>query len=211
LPYYTGANASTVTMTTDFTNKSNNIIVFGNLSGANIAGFLNVNTSVVAATADVSGYKIRGTVVSIDTANNTATLRSNTWLTYGNVANITANAGSNTINIKSLTGTYNIINMGVYSDPTHPLKDIVFVGDSVLIANNTQQKVTQIDYTNGVITVANNWGSNANSTMAVARNFVATGTNVIIYGPVGVQYFPSLTTEAGEALLTESGSFILLD
>jgi uncharacterized protein (DUF4213/DUF364 family) len=33
---------------------------------------------------------------------------------------------------------------------------------------------------------------------------------VIIYGPVGLQYYPELTTESGITIITEDGKIILL-
>jgi hypothetical protein len=138
----------------------------------------------------------------------TITLDDTYWLTYSNVAIVTANSGSNVINITSLTGKYDIINNGVYSNTAYPLKDIVFAGDYVLIDNNGSNLVTSVDYVNGKIVVASNFTANANSYLTVNRTFVA--TDVKIYGPTGIQYIPELITEDGNTLVTEAGNIILL-
>jgi hypothetical protein len=51
--------------------------------------------------------------------------------------------------------------------------------------------------------------------MAVSRTYSAGGTvdkaeEVIIYGPLGLQYYPELTTESGVTIITEDGKIILL-
>jgi len=210
LEHYTGANSSGCNMVTSFTNKSNNVLNFTNLSGANLANIIFANSTTITVTPP-QGPTVHGLAIAVDSTNNTVTLDSNTWLTFGNVANITANAGSNTINITSLTGSYNVINMGDYSNTAYPLMDIVYVGDLVLIGNNTQQVVTNIDYVGGIITVANNWASNSISQMSVSHTMTAYDSQIKLYGPVGTQYFPELTTETGDTLTTESGLLILLD
>ena len=55
----------------------------------------------------------------------------------------------------------------------------------------------------------------SNSSMTVVRNFTAGGTvlkkdQVKFYGPAGLQYFPQVTLENGDFLITEDGQFILL-
>lgn len=143
---------------------------------------------------------------------NTVILKDNVWLTFANVATITANAGSNTINITTITDSYNIINNGVYTNPAYPIIDIVRAGDLILVANNTQRTVQSVDYTHNKITLTTNLSSNANSFLSVNRTINTTGVpdGVKIFGPVGTQYFPEITTEAGDSLLTELGDLILL-
>jgi hypothetical protein len=109
-------------------------------------------------------------------------------LTFANVAIVTGNSGANVINITSLTGKYDIVNNGNYSNTAYPLKDIVYAGDNVLVDNNTSKTVSSVDYINGKIYLTANLSANANSYMAVNRTFSATGNNVIIYGPLGTQY-----------------------
>jgi hypothetical protein len=233
LAYYTGYPASFATMTTDFTNKSTNVVEFYNLLGANLQDFITTTSTVTMVdndgneiTSDVIGI----TGVSVQDINSESgsedlmalngtedlmlvnadsiTLDDFVWLTYPNVAVITANSGSNVINITSITNSYNIINNGVYSNTAYPLKDIVHVGDTVLIANNSSQTVSNIDYINGKIYVPTNFAAYSNSYLTVNRTFIA--TDVKIYGPTGIQYIPELTTESGDTLLTENGNTILL-
>jgi hypothetical protein len=129
--------------------------------------------------------------------------KDNVWTTFANVARVTANAGSNVINISSLTGSYNLINGGVYSNVAYPLKDIIQVGDSVLVrsdANTSNSKtVTQVDYANNLVIVSSNYTSNvsgANSYISVNRTYTSnTGSFVRILGPLGLNYIPYLSTE----------------
>lgn len=233
LAYYTGYSSSFATVTTDFTNKNTNVVEFYNLLGANLQDFITTTSTVTMVdndgneiTSDVIGI----TGVSVQDINSESgsedlmalsgtenlmlvnadsiTLDNFVWLTYPNVAVITANSGSNVINITSITNSYNIINNGAFSNTAYPLKDIVYVGDTVLIANNTSQSVSAIDYVNGMIYVPTNFSSSSNSYLTVNRTFIA--TDVKIYGPIGIQYIPELATESGDTLLTENGNTILL-
>ena len=209
LSYYTNYPASGVTMTADFTNKSNNIVSFNNLAGANIANFIFTTNSSITITP-TNGPNVHAEIVSVDTTSNTITLSSNVWLTFANVAVVTGNSGANVINIKSLTGKYDIVNNGKYSNTAYPLKDIVFAGDKILVANNTSKTVNYVDYTGGKIYLTSNLSASANSYMAVNRTFSATDGKITIYGSVGLQYIPELTTEDGRTITAEDGRIILL-
>lgn len=214
LYFYTNTAASNVTMNTSFTEFSTNIVQFNNLGdGVNIADFIFANSTIVLSTA--RGPNVVSEIVSINASSNTVTLSTNTWLTFGNVAYISANSGSNTINIRSLTDAYDIINNGNYSNIAYPLMDIAYIGDQVLVANNTARTIQSIDYVNGIITLTTNLSDDANSLMSVKRTYSAGGTinksqEVIIYGPQGLQYYPQLVTESGETIITEDGKIILL-
>ena len=109
-----------------------------------------------------------------------------------------------------MTGAYDIINNGHYSNTAYPLKDIVYAGDKVLVDNNTSKTVSTVDYANGKIYLTANLTANANSYMAVNRTFSATGNNVVIYGPIGLQYIPEITTEDYRTLTTEDNRKLLL-
>ena len=215
LYYYTSAASSNVTMTTDFTTKSTNILKFNNLgTGVNLANVIFANS--IIKLSPTNGPNVVAEVVSINSSSNTVTTVGNTWLTFANVAYVNANATTTTINILSLTNSYNIINNGVYSNTAYPLKDIVYVGDYVLVANNAERRVTAVNYTTGTITVSSAISSNAsNGLMSVRRTFSAGGTignayQVVIYGLVGTQYTPELITESGQTLITEDDKTILL-
>ena len=168
LSHYTDDTMSGAIMTADFENTSNNIIQLTNLNGANLANIfhidpINPKNSSVIQILPPNGPYVSSDVIAYDTVANTVIVRENTILSYNGVAVIEAFAYTNTINILSLTGAYDLMNNGVYSDPNNPLKDIVYVGDTILIDNNDPQVVTAIDYNtgNGIIYVANTWAVDA--------------------------------------------------
>lgn len=211
LDHYTGYVGSSVTMSADFINKSNNVIQFNDLAGANIADFIFANSTITVSSP--VGPNISSSIVSIDPVSNTVTLTEHTWLTFSNVATITANAGSNVINITSLTGSFDIINNGQYRDMDAPLKDIVVAGDEVLIGNivgGEIKTVADVDYVQNKVYLTTNLSSDANTFMSVNRTLNAIGGSIIIYGPIGLQYIPQLATEDGRILTTEDGRIILL-
>jgi len=207
LSYYTGNLTSSVTMEANFTNTSNNIVKFNSLAAANLADIVLSNSTLVMTTS--YGYVIKSEVTNVVAGNaNTVTLKDNVWLSYANVAYVSANSGGNVINITTLTDSYNIINNGNYTTPSNPLADILHVGDKVLVANNTEKTVTSINYATGVVQVDTNFSNNAVSLMSVNRTFST--TNVLIFGPLGTQYYPEITDEFGNTITTENDQLILL-
>jgi hypothetical protein len=209
LDHYTGYLGTSATMTTDFVNKSNNIIQLNNLAGADISTFIFPYYSYIKI-IPVNGPNVYSYVTSVVTSANTVTIASNIWLTYSNVAVVTGTTGTNTINITSITNSYNVINNGIYSNTAYPLKDIVYAGDKILVDNNTSKVVSSVDYILGKIYLTTNLTSSANSFLSVSRTFTAAGDKVEIYGPIGTQYIPQLTTEAGQTITTEDGNILLL-
>jgi hypothetical protein len=210
LSNYTGYPGSSVTMVSDFTHPSNNIIKFNDLAGANLAGFLFSN-SIIEVTP-TNGPNIRSELISFSTVSNTVVLKTNTWLTFANVAFVSSNTHSNVINIKSLTNSYNIVNNGNYSNTSYPLKDIVYAGDKILIGSNTSNSrvVSSVDYENGIIYLTSNSSLTSTNTLLSVNRTLSAQTAVRIYGPLGQQYIPQLTTENGDILTTEAGQIILL-
>ncbi len=214
ISHYTGYPGSHAHMYADFTNKSNNIIEFQGLAGANLETFIFPAQSILSITT-TNGPNVRADVVSVDGTSNTVTISSNVWLTYSNVAVVSGNASSNVINITSITDSYNVINNGRYSNTSYPIRDIVYVGDTILVDNNTSKLVSWVDYTNNRIILSSTLSSNvSNSYLSVNRTFVANSAvgneQIYIYGPVGQIYVPSLITEDGNQLITESGAELLL-
>ena len=207
LGYYTGNPGSYGVMTSTWTNQSNNVINFYGLSGANLQNIIVVGDSVTLTTAN--GFNVHSEVVEVNvTPANTVTLKDNVWTTFANVAYVHANSGTNIINITSLTNSYDIINNGKYSNTAYPLKDIVYAGDYVLVANNIEKQVQAVNYTSGIVYLNSNLTSPVNSLMSVRRT-ISTST-VRIDGFVGTVYYPSLTDELGNLLATENDNVILL-
>ena len=175
---YTGVDTSTATIVTDFVNYGNNIVQFDNLNDVDISTFIYPNSSITMTTAN--GFIVQSDVLSVDGSANTIILKDGAWLTFANVAEVSADAGSNTINITSLTGTYDIINYGNYSDYNYPLKDIVFAGDTILV-NNMIQTVSSVDYTsnNGIIYLNGNLPYAASGNLTVNRTFVTNDVQIL--------------------------------
>jgi hypothetical protein len=107
-----------------------------------------------------------------------------------------------------LTGSYDIVNNGNYSNTQYPLKDIVFAGDKVLVANNTEKTVQSVDWEGGTITLTTSLANAVNSLMSVQRT-VST-TDVIIYGPVGLASTPELLTQNNQTIITQDNKIILI-
>ncbi len=207
LGFYTGDPGSYVTMSSTWDNASNNIINFYDLVGANLQNVI-LPTDDILITLN-NGFQIHSEVVEVfGDGSNTAILKDNVWLTYANVAYVTANAGSNVINISTLTGSYDIVNNGSYSNTQYPLKDIVFAGDKILVANNTERTVQSVNWENGTITLTTNLINYANSLMSVQRTVIS--TDVVIFGPQGTQYTPELVTENGDNITTQDNNILIL-
>lgn len=210
-----GAHGATATIKTDYTNKSNNIVKFNNLSGANIAQIIFADSTYLELTTD-GGDKVKSLVKNVNHINNTVSLESNTWLTFSNVAHVMGNTGSNEINITYFTGRFDVVNGGVYSNTAHPLIDIVHEGDTIMLADSVERVVDYVDYYtgNGIIYLTQNLDADFDSLIDVRRNFVANSTSsfdgIRIFGPVGTTYIPELTTQSGMSLITEDGKVILL-
>jgi hypothetical protein len=200
----------TFNMESDFTNYSNNIITFKNISpGTNIANIFTSNTIVKFTTAngDLGG----GLINSINYLANTITLTTNTWLTFGNVATVRANPSTSTINITAITDSYNIINNGVYSNTAAPLRDIIKAGDTIETGNMIRT-VQSVNYSTNVITLTANLTYGSNGYLSVRRTYTGIPSNFIVYGPVGQEYFTEVVTEDGLYTITdEDGKTILLD
>ena len=236
LGYYT-SQEGTAQMVANFTNQSNNIVTFNNLAGADIETIIFPNSYIemVSSNGDIIYSKVtsvfNGTNEDLmsesgleDMLNEISasedlltegvgafiTLQDNTWLAFANVAQVTANAGSSFINIRSLTGSYNIINNGNYTNANVPLMDIVRAGDSILVANNSVRTVTNVNYLAGVVYLNTPLTSNVNSLMSVNRTFTATNQNIRLIGAVGLQYLPQLLTEDGRTLTDEQGNILVI-
>ena len=228
LSHYTGTTGSTGTIAGSFVNPSNNTIVFNNLAGAEIQNFIFPDSTIHLTssngdkiTSTVSGVFINyedllsgsgsedlltesGTddlLTDISDTYSYITLTDNFWMSFANVAYVTAVAGSNVINIVSLTDSFNIMNDGIYTNPNVPLMDIIRAGDNILV-NNMTKMVTSIDYTNNILYVNGTLAYGANALLSVSRTY--TTNDIQIYGTVGIQYTPELSTEDGNPILYPS-------
>lgn len=208
-----GTSGATAVIVTNNSNKSNNIVKFNNVAGANIANIMFANVTSISLSS-TNGPQIRSLISEVNHINNTIKLSSNVWLSFANVASISGNVGDNTINVNSLTGTYNIINNGVYSNTSYPLKDIIFAGDTINIPNNTTLTVQSVNYVTGIITLSTNLASNSTGLLTVNRTFLANSNynsdQIQLYGPVGISYTPELITQDGITIITQDGSILLL-
>jgi hypothetical protein len=107
-----------------------------------------------------------------------------------------------------LTNSYNIVNNGEYSNTQYPLKDIVFAGDKVLVANNTEKTVQSVNYVGGTITLTTSLANTVNYLISVQRT-VST-TDVIIYGPVGLATTSELLTQNNQTIITQDNRILLI-
>ena len=129
-------------------------------------------------------------------------------MTFANVASVSVSAGNTVINMSNLTGSYDIINNGEYSNNTCKLIDIVYAGDKILVANNTEKIVSSVNGSANTITLTTPLSNSAISFLSVRRTIST--NDVRLDGFVGTVYYPSLTTEDGAVLVTENDEVILL-
>ena len=224
LYYYTQASSSNVQISVPLITPgstgyqpSNNIIIFNNLSGANLGNIIFANTSTISLTS-TTGDNVTSLITSVDYANNKATISSNVFLAFANVANVSYTGGSNTININKFTNSFNIINNGVYANTEYPILDIVHTGDTISVSPvGGFATVSSVDYVHNVIYLNSNLSGSGSQTgnLTVYRTFSAGGSsgsayNVIIYNTIGTQYFPEITDGYGNSITTEAGDYILL-
>jgi hypothetical protein len=195
------------------TSPSNNIISFTNLLGANLANIFVANTSTVRFTY---GGRFTDVINSLVTGvgGNNITIQDNVWTYFANVATGNARAGNNqVINISTLTGNYDIVNNGQYSNTQLKIADVIRVGDTLYV-NGSSQTVTSIAASTNVaasiVTLSGPLSSGANGLISIGRTFTSLYNNIQIFGPVGTQYYLTLTTEDGQILITEDGNTLLI-
>jgi len=214
----TGTIATIVGGTADV--PSNNIIVFGNLYGANLHNIFFANTTTInfeyGSNPDDCVVSL---VIGVD--GTSITLQDNVWTYFANVATSTwLNSNNYTLNITSLTGSYDIVNNGFYSNTAYPMEDVIRVGDSVYV-NGVSAVVTVVDYnysydnngniiSYGTVDLNGPLTAGANGLVSISRTMVSLYEDIQIYGPVGVQYFVELTTEDGNTLTDEQGNALLI-
>lgn len=213
LGYYTGDNGSNAAMFTTFANPSNNIIHFGSLVGANIGQIINVG-SILSITQN-HGPNVYSEVLSVNYTTNNAIIRDNVFTSFANVATANVVTSNNRINILSLTGQYDIINNGEYSNTSNKLRDIAFIGDRIRVvdaantANVFHGTITYVSYPNNVIFANTTLGFTSNSAnVSIARDIVS--TSVVIYNTLGSVFYPELTTQNDVTITTQDDRILIL-
>jgi hypothetical protein len=188
---------------------SNNIVVISNTLGANVANIFTPNSSIISFTYGTGATDfVSSLVIATNPAANTITLQDNVWTYFANVA--VANTINNIqLNILSLTGSYDFVNNGNYSNTEYPMMDVIRAND-VLYVNGTSQTVSSVNYVTGVVTLNSALSAGGNGLVSISRTMSSTYENVQIYGPVGTQYFLALTDELGNVLTDEQGNDILI-
>lgn len=210
LGYYTGDPGSNAAIFTTFENSSNNIIHFGSLVGANIGQIINVG-SIISITQN-HGPNVYSEVLSVNYTTNNAIIRDNVFTSFANVATANVVTSNNRINILSLTGQYDIINNGEYSNTSNKLRDIAFIGDRIRVVSGSSVfhgTITYVSYPNNVIFANTTLGFTSNSAnVSIARNIVS--TDVIIYNTLGTIFFPELITQSGQQITTQDNRILIL-
>ena len=111
-------------------------------------------------------------ISSIDNINDIIYLSDANALEYANVAY--GYPIGNSFVITSLTGTFDFINGGVYSNNSNKLLDVAYPNDYISIPNNTNLLINSIDYANNIIYANSEFnysGTEEDSLMSITRNF----------------------------------------
>jgi len=133
---------------------------------------------------DENNNLIKSRILSIDDTRDIIYLKDHTILDLSNVAYGYANAQTNSVFITSLTGSYDLLNNGNYSNTLNYLRDIVFVGDKITIGNNYNVEINTIDYENRILTLAPyviNEGSNVLPTLISFKRKIETSNVYVNY------------------------------
>ena len=203
LYYYTGNKNSNVSMSIVAPNKSTNKIKFGNMSGVPLYTILSPNNIIEFITPH--GDTVKSEIISVN-ADNSIIVDTNVWLNFANVATISAVSGSNAISVTSLTGLYDIINNGNYSNKSSPMRDVIRIGDSILIPNNTINIIDDINYASNVVYLKSNVTQSTNNALiSIVRTIIS--SDVTIFGSKQ-QY--RITDDLQNILTTENGLQLIL-
>jgi hypothetical protein len=170
---YTQNAYSYATMSADWSNKSNNIVQFYNLNSINLSSIFS-NSSILVINPTY-GNAIKSEVIDINYTNNTVILKDNVWLTFANVAYANGNIGSNTLNVREITNSYDIINNGNYSNTQNKLQDIIFPGDKLKI-DDISYTVNSINYQYNIIELTTNLVSTVNNLISINRTLSVGGS-----------------------------------
>lgn len=213
ISYYTNETTQAQITAGTFASPSNNIISFSNLLGANLANIFVANTSTIVYHYGSGNTDVVKSLVTAVGGNN-ITIQDNVWTYFANVATGTVQTGNNqVINISTLTGNYDIVNNGQYSNNQLKIADVIRVGDKLWM-NGTSQTVTSVALSGNVaasiVNLSGPLSASPNSMISIGRTITSLYNNVQIFGPVGTQYYLELTTENGNILITEDGNTLLI-
>jgi hypothetical protein len=182
-----------------------NTIVFFNTSGGNVANVVSSNSYLtIYSSYDGIFYSRIKSATS-----NTITLHDN-WITVvPNVASATANAGSNVININSLTDSWSIT---TGNTPSY-ISDIINTSDLISFDGITYKSITHVDQPDQIgtareIRVNTAFGSAQSGYLTVSKNVIS--SNVWVSGIVQIPEVTNILTEGGDILTTENNLIILL-
>jgi hypothetical protein len=212
LYHFTGTAGSNAAVYYSGSSTSNNILQFYNLAGANLASIISANV-IVSLNSD-TGPNIYSEIISVDSTSNTAVIKDNVFTTFANVVLGTATSGNNRINISDVTGQYDIINNGEYSNANNYIEDIIFKNDVLNIVKSDGSAshtatVTYVSYSNNVIFL-NSAPSFSGTNSLITVNRTIDYTDINIFNNLGTVYFPQLVTQSGSILTTQDGKILLL-
>jgi hypothetical protein len=182
-----------------------NTIVFFNTSGGNVANVVDSNSYLTIYSSYDGIFYSR---IKSATAN-TITLQDD-WITVvPNVASATANAGSNVININSLTDSWSIT---TGNTPSY-ISDIISTYDLISFDGITYKSITHVDQpdqlgTGRQIIVNTAFVSAQSGYLTVSKNVIS--SNVWVSGIVQIPEVTNILTETGDVLITEDGYIILI-
>lgn len=212
LHYYTGSTSSNATIYTNFTNKSNNIVKFDALAGANIALFMFPGAKF--SINSTNGPNVFSEIISVNYTSNTAVIKDNVFTSFANVATANVTTSNNRINIRTVTNEYDIINNGEYSNTSNKMQDIAFIGDSIRVVSGSNAfygTIAYVSYSNNVI-FANTTipFTSTTANVSISRNVSAYDGSVNIYNSLGSVFFPELITQSGQSITTQDGRILIL-
>lgn len=178
-----------------------NTILFTNLSGANVAEAVNVNSYITYDTR--YNHPFYSKIESV--TSNTITLQDNFITTVPNVAVANVSSNSTVININSLTTAWNIATGNIVSNISNFINNY----DHVSFDNGTTYKmVVNVNGINNTITVNSSYASAQTGYLMLSKNVQT--SDIYVSGFVSEIETISLLTEDGIPLTTEDDRILIL-
>lgn len=185
------------------------------VTGISLDGILSSNDYIHLESTN--GEVFYSKISHLDNANDIIYLIDANILEYPNVAYGYVGDNNNII-ITSLTGTFDLINNGDYTNSNNYLMDIVYSSDSIEISNNSLTPILSVDYSNNIIyangTLYQSGNSDYPELISITRNFVS-NTILVNYNTVykymlGYGNTATLISIDGFELLDEDGNLIYI-